>query len=154
MLDGRKRQGLRDVKKELWGGSPPWPKLIQPHGQSEALVRGRQRAWDHREVSRALGHLKPINPSPLSPSTTSSKEDAKWLQWVTHQFETIAGEDGEIDLQDFKKALNVKEASVHSRIGTLHLYFTEEEQLVLRTQYLTRRESLLPRVPPDLRPHF
>lgn len=45
----------------------------------------------------------------------SAKEDAKWLQWVTQQFETIAGEDREIDLQEFKTALNVKEASVHSR---------------------------------------
>nr|XP_014703681.2 NADPH oxidase 5 [Equus asinus] len=51
--------------------------------------------------------------------TTSSKEDAKWLQWVTHQFETIAGEDGEIDLQDFKKALNVKESFFAERFFTL-----------------------------------
>uniref|UniRef100_A0A452U5B6 NADPH oxidase 5 n=1 Tax=Ursus maritimus TaxID=29073 RepID=A0A452U5B6_URSMA len=41
----------------------------------------------------------------------STEEDAKWLQWVTHQFETIAGKDGEINLQEFKAALNVKEAS-------------------------------------------
>lgn len=34
-----------------------------------------------------------------------------WLQWVTRQFETIAGEDREISLQEFKTALNVKEAS-------------------------------------------
>ncbi|KAI4540170.1 hypothetical protein MG293_009211 [Ovis ammon polii] len=37
--------------------------------------------------------------------TMNAEEDAKWLQWVTHQFKTIAGEDGEINLQDFKKAL-------------------------------------------------
>ncbi|EFB19538.1 hypothetical protein PANDA_009435, partial [Ailuropoda melanoleuca] len=43
--------------------------------------------------------------------TMSTEEDAKWLQWVTHQFETIAGKDGEINLQEFKAALNVKEAS-------------------------------------------
>uniref|UniRef100_A0A8C0N2X3 NADPH oxidase 5 n=1 Tax=Canis lupus familiaris TaxID=9615 RepID=A0A8C0N2X3_CANLF len=41
----------------------------------------------------------------------STEEDAKWLQWVTHQFETIAGKDREINLQQFKTALNVKEAS-------------------------------------------
>ncbi|OWK09824.1 NOX5 [Cervus elaphus hippelaphus] len=35
----------------------------------------------------------------------TAEEDAKWLQWVTHQFKTIAGNDGEINLQDFKKAL-------------------------------------------------
>uniref|UniRef100_A0A8C4LBE7 NADPH oxidase 5 n=1 Tax=Equus asinus asinus TaxID=83772 RepID=A0A8C4LBE7_EQUAS len=50
---------------------------------------------------------------------TPGKEDAKWLQWVTHQFETIAGEDGEIDLQDFKKALNVKESFFAERFFTL-----------------------------------
>uniref|UniRef100_A0A8C0K351 NADPH oxidase 5 n=1 Tax=Canis lupus dingo TaxID=286419 RepID=A0A8C0K351_CANLU len=41
----------------------------------------------------------------------STEEDAKWLQWVTHQFETIAEKDREINLQQFKTALNVKEAS-------------------------------------------
>nr|FAA00344.1 TPA: predicted NADPH oxidase-5 [Canis lupus familiaris] len=40
----------------------------------------------------------------------STEEDAKWLQWVTHQFETIAEKDREINLQQFKTALNVKEA--------------------------------------------
>eukprot|EP00071_Canis_lupus_P034641 XP_022268198.1 NADPH oxidase 5 isoform X3 [Canis lupus familiaris] len=43
-------------------------------------------------------------------STMSTEEDAKWLQWVTHQFETIAEKDREINLQQFKTALNVKEA--------------------------------------------
>lgn len=47
----------------------------------------------------------------------SAEDDAKWLQWVTRQFETIAGEDREISLQEFKTALNVKEASVGSRAG-------------------------------------
>ena len=53
----------------------------------------------------------------------NAEEDAKWLQWVTHQFKTIAGEDGEINLQDFKKALKVKEASVCSRCGDPVLIF-------------------------------
>jgi len=53
----------------------------------------------------------------------NAEEDAKWLQWVTHQFKTIAGEDGEINLQDFKKALKVKEASVCSRSGDPVLIF-------------------------------
>ena len=50
----------------------------------------------------------------------STEEDAKWLQWVTHQFETIAEKDREINLQQFKTALNVKEASVYSGSGALH----------------------------------
>lgn len=42
-------------------------------------------------------------------------DDAKWLEWVTKQFENIAGEDKEIDLEEFKTALKVKEASINSR---------------------------------------
>lgn len=38
-------------------------------------------------------------------------DDAKWLEWVAEQFKTIAGEDQEIDLEEFKTALKVKEAS-------------------------------------------
>ncbi|XP_054571486.1 NADPH oxidase 5 [Eptesicus fuscus] len=49
----------------------------------------------------------------------SAKEDAKWLQWVTHQFETIAGEDREINLQEFKTALNVKESFFAERFFAL-----------------------------------
>lgn len=41
----------------------------------------------------------------------SVDEDARWLEWVTKQFESIAGEDKEIDLEEFKTALKVKEAS-------------------------------------------
>ncbi|CAK6432103.1 unnamed protein product [Pipistrellus nathusii] len=49
----------------------------------------------------------------------SAKEDAKWLQWVTQQFETIAGQDREINLQEFKTALNVKESFFAERFFTL-----------------------------------
>uniref|UniRef100_A0ABI7YVN7 NADPH oxidase 5 n=1 Tax=Felis catus TaxID=9685 RepID=A0ABI7YVN7_FELCA len=49
----------------------------------------------------------------------SAEEDAKWLQWVTHQFETIAGEDREINLQEFKTALNVKESFFAERFFAL-----------------------------------
>ncbi|VFV39046.1 nadph oxidase 5 [Lynx pardinus] len=51
--------------------------------------------------------------------TMSAEEDAKWLQWVTHQFETIAGEDREINLQEFKTALNVKESFFAERFFAL-----------------------------------
>ncbi|MBN3289580.1 NOX5 oxidase, partial [Polypterus senegalus] len=40
----------------------------------------------------------------------SVDEDARWLDWVTKQFESIAGDDKEIDLEEFKTALKVKEA--------------------------------------------
>ncbi|XP_068410660.1 sperm equatorial segment protein 1 isoform X2 [Eschrichtius robustus] len=51
--------------------------------------------------------------------TVSAEEDAKWLQWVTHQFETIAGEDREINLQELKRALNVKESFFAKRFFIL-----------------------------------
>lgn len=41
----------------------------------------------------------------------SLDEDTHWLEWVTKQFESIAGEDKEIDLDEFKTALKVKEVS-------------------------------------------
>lgn len=39
----------------------------------------------------------------------SLDEDARWLEWVTKQFESIAGDDKEIDIDEFKTALKVKE---------------------------------------------
>lgn len=41
----------------------------------------------------------------------SLDEDTRWLEWVTEQFENIAGDDKEIDLDEFKTALKVKEVS-------------------------------------------
>ena len=35
-------------------------------------------------------------------------EDLQWLQWAEKQFIEIAGEDQQIDLDEFKRALNVK----------------------------------------------
>lgn len=65
----------------------------------------------------SLGHPRPTRLSPLSPSAASAKEDAKWLQWVTRQFEMIAGEDGETGLQESKRALNAEEARAHLGMG-------------------------------------
>lgn len=41
----------------------------------------------------------------------SVAEDAEWLRWVTKQFRSIVGEDKEIDLEEFKTALQVKEVN-------------------------------------------
>ena len=49
-------------------------------------------------------------------------EDAKWLSWVEKQFAEIAGEDQEIDLDEFKGALKVKK--VNTCIVQLHLVIT------------------------------
>uniref|UniRef100_H9G5K3 Uncharacterized protein n=1 Tax=Anolis carolinensis TaxID=28377 RepID=H9G5K3_ANOCA len=46
-------------------------------------------------------------------------DDAKWLEWVAQQFESIAGKDKEIDLEEFKTALNVKESFFAERFFAL-----------------------------------
>uniref|UniRef100_A0A8P4FZ32 NADPH oxidase, EF-hand calcium binding domain 5 n=1 Tax=Dicentrarchus labrax TaxID=13489 RepID=A0A8P4FZ32_DICLA len=49
----------------------------------------------------------------------SMDEDARWLEWVTKQFESIAGEDKEIDIDEFKTALKVKESFFAERFFAL-----------------------------------
>ncbi|XP_019729461.1 NADPH oxidase 5 isoform X2 [Hippocampus comes] len=49
----------------------------------------------------------------------SADEDARWLDWVTKQFESIAGDDKEIDLDEFKTALKVKESFFAERFFAL-----------------------------------
>ncbi|KAG5273670.1 hypothetical protein AALO_G00154140 [Alosa alosa] len=54
-----------------------------------------------------------------TPCTMSQDEDARWLEWVTKQFESIAGDDKEIDLDEFKTALKVKESFFAERFFAL-----------------------------------
>ncbi|XP_067091327.1 NADPH oxidase 5 [Osmerus mordax] len=49
----------------------------------------------------------------------SLDDDARWLEWVTKQFESIAGDDKEIDLDEFKTALKVKESFFAERFFAL-----------------------------------
>ncbi|XP_029283925.1 LOW QUALITY PROTEIN: NADPH oxidase 5 [Cottoperca gobio] len=49
----------------------------------------------------------------------SLDEDARWLEWVTRQFESIAGDDKEIDIDEFKTALKVKESFFAERFFAL-----------------------------------
>uniref|UniRef100_A0A8B9YHU9 NADPH oxidase 5 n=1 Tax=Bos mutus grunniens TaxID=30521 RepID=A0A8B9YHU9_BOSMU len=72
--------------------------------------------------------------------TMNAEEDAKWLQWVTHQFKTIAGEDGEINLQDFKKALKVKESFFAERFFVL---FDSDGSGTITLQELQKALTLL-----------
>ncbi len=39
-------------------------------------------------------------------------EDTKWLIWAEKQFNTIAGDNQEIDIQKFTTALNVKQVGL------------------------------------------
>nr|XP_015820572.2 NADPH oxidase 5 [Nothobranchius furzeri]XP_054589305.1 NADPH oxidase 5 [Nothobranchius furzeri]XP_054589306.1 NADPH oxidase 5 [Nothobranchius furzeri] len=49
----------------------------------------------------------------------SVDEDARWLEWVTKQFESIAGDDKEINLNEFKTALKVRESFFAERFFSL-----------------------------------
>ncbi|XP_074693465.1 NADPH oxidase 5 [Strix aluco] len=49
----------------------------------------------------------------------STAEDAEWLRWVTKQFGSIAGDDKEINLEEFKTALQVKESFFAERFFAL-----------------------------------
>ena len=42
----------------------------------------------------------------------SMDRDAKWLAWFEQQFSNLAGSDRQIDLEEFKEALHVKEVSM------------------------------------------
>ncbi|NWW95556.1 NOX5 oxidase, partial [Rhynochetos jubatus] len=56
---------------------------------------------------------------PAGSCAMSVSEDAEWLQWVTKQFGSIAGEDKEINLEEFKTALQVKEPFFAERFFAL-----------------------------------
>ncbi|XP_045892941.1 NADPH oxidase 5 [Micropterus dolomieu] len=49
----------------------------------------------------------------------SLDEDARWLDWMTRQFESIAGDDKEIDIDEFKAALKVKDSFFAERFFAL-----------------------------------
>ncbi|NXF00983.1 NOX5 oxidase, partial [Smithornis capensis] len=52
-------------------------------------------------------------------STMSMADDTEWLRWVTKQFGNIAGKDKEINLEEFKTALQVKESFFAERFFML-----------------------------------
>uniref|UniRef100_A0A2I3TBV8 NADPH oxidase 5 n=1 Tax=Pan troglodytes TaxID=9598 RepID=A0A2I3TBV8_PANTR len=72
--------------------------------------------------------------------TMSAEEDARWLRWVTQQFKTIAGEDGEISLQEFKAALHVKESFFAERFFAL---FDSDRSGTITLQELQEALTLL-----------
>ncbi|OPJ70303.1 NADPH oxidase 5 [Patagioenas fasciata monilis] len=49
----------------------------------------------------------------------SAAKDAEWLRWVMNQFGNIAGKDKEINLEEFKTALQVKESFFAERFFAL-----------------------------------
>ncbi|KAG9280797.1 NADPH oxidase 5 [Astyanax mexicanus] len=63
--------------------------------------------------------MEPVPSTQVPLGGMSLDEDTRWLEWVTKQFESIAGEDKEIDLDEFKTALKVKESFFAERFFTL-----------------------------------
>ncbi|XP_009278748.1 PREDICTED: NADPH oxidase 5 [Aptenodytes forsteri] len=70
----------------------------------------------------------------------STAEDAEWLRWVTKQFGSIAGEDKEIDLEEFKTALQVKESFFAERFFAL---FDSDGSGTISLEELLKALSLL-----------
>ncbi|NXA05067.1 NOX5 oxidase, partial [Sapayoa aenigma] len=59
------------------------------------------------------------NVSSCRSRTMSTADDAEWLRWVTKQFGNIAGKDKEINMEEFKTALQVKESFFAERFFAL-----------------------------------
>ncbi|NXJ39717.1 NOX5 oxidase, partial [Ciconia maguari] len=72
--------------------------------------------------------------------TMSAAEDAEWLRWVTKQFGSIAGEDKEINLEEFKTALQVKESFFAERFFAL---FDSDGSGTISLEELLKALSLL-----------
>lgn len=68
------------------------------------------------QSSAALYPNLPPEGDAAAPGAMNLDEDARWLEWVTKQFESIAGEDKEIDLDEFKTALKVKEVMFYLNV--------------------------------------
>ncbi|NWR81311.1 NOX5 oxidase, partial [Centropus unirufus] len=79
-------------------------------------------------------------PLPAGSHTMSAAEDAEWLQWVSKQFGSIAGEDKEIDLEEFKTALQVKESFFAERFFAL---FDSDGSGTISLEELLKALSLL-----------
>ncbi|NXT31531.1 NOX5 oxidase, partial [Pelecanoides urinatrix] len=77
---------------------------------------------------------------PAGPCTMSAAEDAEWLRRVTEQFGSIAGEDKEIDLAEFKAALQVKESFFAERFFAL---FDSDGSGTISLEELLKALSLL-----------
>ncbi|NWY60408.1 NOX5 oxidase, partial [Chionis minor] len=77
---------------------------------------------------------------PAGSRSMSAAEDAEWLRWVTKQFGSIAGEDKEIDLEEFKTALQVKESFFAERFFAL---FDSDGSGTISLEELLKALSLL-----------
>lgn len=50
-------------------------------------------------------------------SNGAEDEETAWLKHMERQFQQIAGEDGQIDLAEFKRALKVKDVSIFKSLA-------------------------------------
>ncbi|XP_069722702.1 NADPH oxidase 5 isoform X3 [Phaenicophaeus curvirostris] len=109
-----------------------------PWAASSNALPPKQIFKDHRGFLGAAAHPA-LHPSAGS-HTMSAAEDAEWLQWVTKQFGSIAGEDKEIDLEEFKTALQVKESFFAERFFAL---FDSDGSGTISLEELLKALSLL-----------
>lgn len=48
--------------------------------------------------------------------------DAKWLAWFEQQFSSVAGSDGQMDLNKFKQALHLNEVCLSMIVQTVQVF--------------------------------
>lgn len=70
----------------------------------------------------------------------SLDRDAKWLAWFEQQFSMVAGEDRQIDMDEFKRALHVKKVKYCPSKHINTLFFNAHSHFSLNgsSDYLTR----------------
>ncbi|XP_052785817.1 NADPH oxidase 5-like isoform X2 [Mya arenaria] len=106
-------------------------KPLQLRQSVAASLRKREQAPDLDEKGTDTLKVE-LSDSDLVPQRTSSiprgyfdtkkpitDEDSKWLHWIEVKFMEIAGDDGEIDRDEFKKALGVKKSFFAERFFEL-----------------------------------
>ncbi|WAR29973.1 NOX5-like protein [Mya arenaria] len=108
-------------------------KPLQLRQSVAASLRKREQAPDLDEKGTDTLKVE-LSDSDLVPQRTSSiprgyfdtkkpitDEDSKWLHWIEVKFMEIAGDDGEIDRDEFKKALGVKKLFDQDASGTIEM---------------------------------
>ncbi|XP_077173409.1 NADPH oxidase 5 isoform X7 [Paroedura picta] len=104
--------------KSLDGGSSRWF-----HGSASRLFpvsAPGSPLRDYRSVGLGSDCRGPFSGAVLVPKgAMDSDEGARWLAWAAEQFQAIAGEDQEIDLEEFKSAFQVKESFFAERFFVL-----------------------------------
>ena len=72
----------------------------------------------------------------------SSSSDTKWLEWFEQKFSSLSGSSQEIDFDDFKKALHIKEVYIWLSIVPLTFcYLTSDSLSLIRDSHSLQNDS-------------